>query len=232
MRFGGSVGTDNDVENFEGMKIIVTCGPSFEPIDGVRRLTNFSTGELGVLLCEAFLRQGHQVHCLKGSGATYAGPEGCEVTRFGTNEELLWSLRESASGAGVGAVFHAAALCDYRVARVRDAEGVERTEAKIPTRSGSLTLELEPTIKVISDLRSLFPSALIVGWKYELTGTREEAIGKAQRQIVEARTDACVVNGAAFGVGYGLCDAAGLRGSVSRKEDLGELLGSWLSSRG
>ncbi|HVY71907.1 MAG TPA: phosphopantothenoylcysteine decarboxylase, partial [Verrucomicrobiae bacterium] len=38
------------------MKVIVTCGPSYEPIDEVRRLTNFSTGELGVLLAEELAR--------------------------------------------------------------------------------------------------------------------------------------------------------------------------------
>lgn len=213
------------------MKIIVTCGPSFEPIDAVRRLTNFSTGELGVLLSDALVQQGHQVHCVKGSGATYPGPETCEVTRFGTNEELLWVLRGIAARGGVEAVFHAAALCDYRVARVLDECGVERTESKIPTRSGRLTLELEPTIKVIGDLRPLFPSAMIVGWKYEVTGTRSEAIEKAQRQMMEARTDACVVNGSAFGAGYGLCEPNGLRECVLKKEELGDVLGRWLASR-
>jgi phosphopantothenoylcysteine decarboxylase/phosphopantothenate--cysteine ligase len=41
------------------MKVIVTCGPSYEPIDQVRRLTNFSTGELGVLLSDELARAGH-----------------------------------------------------------------------------------------------------------------------------------------------------------------------------
>ena len=43
------------------MKVIVTCGPSYEPIDEVRRLTNFSTGELGVLLSNHLARAGHAV---------------------------------------------------------------------------------------------------------------------------------------------------------------------------
>ena len=52
------------------MRVIVTCGPSYEPIDRVRRLTNFSTGELGLLLAAALAREGHEVICLKGEGAT------------------------------------------------------------------------------------------------------------------------------------------------------------------
>jgi len=43
------------------MKVIVTCGPSYEPIDQVRRLTNFSTGELGVHLSNQLARAGFEV---------------------------------------------------------------------------------------------------------------------------------------------------------------------------
>ena len=72
------------------MKVIVTCGPSYEPIDQVRRLTNFSTGELGVLLSDQLIRAGFEVFCLKGSGATYPGPaEHCHLSLFDTNDNLL-----------------------------------------------------------------------------------------------------------------------------------------------
>jgi phosphopantothenate---cysteine ligase (CTP) len=56
------------------MKVIVTCGPSFEPIDEVLRITNFSSGELGVHLCNALARAGFEVFCFKGGGATHASP--------------------------------------------------------------------------------------------------------------------------------------------------------------
>lgn len=127
------------------MKVIVTCGPSFEPIDEVRRLTNFSTGELGALLAEQLGAAGHEVFCLKGSGATHPGPApgpGCLVRRFDTNDDLLALLREISSAHGIGAVFHAAALCDYRVAAVRDDAGNACQSAKIASRSGALTLQL------------------------------------------------------------------------------------------
>ncbi|MDD5140960.1 MAG: phosphopantothenoylcysteine decarboxylase [Verrucomicrobiales bacterium] len=52
------------------MKVIVTCDPSFEPIDQIRRPTNFSTGELGVRLCDQLARAGFEVFCFKGSGDT------------------------------------------------------------------------------------------------------------------------------------------------------------------
>ena len=193
------------------MKVIVTCGPSFEPIDEVRRLTNFSTGELGALLAEQLGAAGHEVFCLKGSGATHPGPAPgprCLVRRFDTNDDLLMLLREISGAHGIGAVFHAAALCDYRVAAVRDDAGNACQSAKIASRSGALTLHLEPATKVINELRPLFPRSLLVGWKYELAGTREEALAKAHRQLIEARTDLCVLNGRAAGEGFSVCGGA------------------------
>ncbi len=190
------------------MKVIVTCGPSFEPIDEVRRLTNFSTGELGALLAEQLGAAGHEVLCLKGSGATHPGPApgpGCLVRRFDTNDDLLALLREISSAHGIGAVFHAAALCDYRVAAVRDDAGNACQSAKIASRSGALILQLEPATKVIHELRPLFPRSLLVGWKYELAGTRDEALAKACGQLIEARTDLCVLNGRAAGEGFSVC---------------------------
>jgi hypothetical protein len=56
------------------MKVIVTCGPGHEPINQVRRLTNFSAGEVGVHLRNQLARAGFEVFCLKGSGATHQGP--------------------------------------------------------------------------------------------------------------------------------------------------------------
>ena len=76
------------------MKIIVTCGPSYEPIDGARRMTNMSTGKLGVTLVNAFTDAGHEVICLKGEGSTFAGPvRAARVETFATNRLLKKRLK-------------------------------------------------------------------------------------------------------------------------------------------
>jgi phosphopantothenoylcysteine decarboxylase/phosphopantothenate--cysteine ligase len=185
------------------MRVIVTCGPSFEPIDGVRRLTNFSTGELGLLLSASLSRAGHEVICLKGEGAvSRVDPGGARVVAFSTNADLLARLREFGAS-GAGAVFHAAALCDYRVKSVRGSDGALLNDAKLPTRAGDLTLTLEPTVKLLPELRGIFPAARLVGWKYELDGTPDDVVLKAREQLAACRTDACVVNGGAWGPGFG-----------------------------
>ncbi len=193
------------------MNVLVTCGPAITPIDEVRRITNFSTGTLGVTLANFFADAGHAVICAKSSGATtqLAVDPRVVLQEFATNAQLAALCADRGEMNEIDLILHAAALSDYEVAEVRDAGGQLRTEAKIPSRLGELHLTLRPALKVISSLRDWFPAARIVGWKYEVTGTRGDAIAAGRSQIESAQTDACVVNGRAWGGGFGLLDADG-----------------------
>jgi phosphopantothenoylcysteine synthetase/decarboxylase len=211
------------------VKVIVTCGPSYEPIDEVRRITNFSTGELGILLANALAQAGHDVICLKGAGATCPRPlSGARLMPFTTNEDLRAKLIAEADHDDTGAVFHAAALCDYKARQVTGNDGEAPTSAKISSRQGPLTLILEPLPKLITELRALFPGARIVGWKYELEGGRDDALAAGLRQMEEAATDACVVNGAAFGPGFGFCERDAAPIPFADKTQLCQGLAQWL----
>lgn len=223
------------------MNVLVTCGPAFEPIDEVRRLTNFSTGELGVRLSARLAGAGHGVTCFKGSGSTWRDPEfepeaGPRFVAYDTNDDLLTLLESAAAAAGsqqtVGAVFHAAALCDYRVGAVEDEAGHDVRAAKIPSRSGRIRLVLEPATKLIPRLRPLFPAATIVGWKYELNGSRDDALRNAWKQIDECGTDACVLNGRAFGSGFALCRPPESVSLFAGKGELIDALTDWMKSTG
>jgi phosphopantothenate---cysteine ligase (CTP) len=209
------------------MRIIITCGPGYEPIDQVRRLTNFSTGELGLLIAEEMQKAGHDVCCFKGEMAT-AHREIKGLQTFSTNEDLLQKLESKADWPD--AVFHCAALCDYRVKAAYGADEAALSHSKIPTSIGEITLRLEPTIKVLPRLRPLFPQAKIVGWKYELDGSREDALSKAAHQIQEAKTNACVVNGAAWGGGFGFLQDTLVE--LSDKAALAAFLKDWLAISG
>ena len=202
------------------MRIIVTCGPSYEPIDEVRRITNFSTGELGLRLTRRLRAAGHDVICFRGEAATWHDPAVASFA-FSTNDDLLAKLTAEAKAGGVDAVFHAAALADFRVER-------PGTERKIASRGGNLVLALVPATKLLGKLRGLFPAAKIVGWKYELDGTREEALAKGRAQISTCTTDACVVNGAAYGAGFGFLTRNGTLTHFADKTGLSDGLTGWL----
>lgn len=188
------------------MKIVVTCGPGYEPIDQARRLTNFSTGRLGVTLANALASEGWEVYCFKGEMTSWMEPLRVHAVEvFTTNEDLCRRLEALGEKKPIDAVFHAAALCDFKVDRVERADGAVIAENKFSTRDGELKLVLSPTFKVLPRLKEFFPGARIAGWKYELNGDREAAFEKAWRQLTENHTDACVLNGAAYGKGFAFC---------------------------
>lgn len=205
------------------MRLLLTCGPSYEPIDDVRRITNFSTGALGVRLASALSEAGHEVTCFKGVNATTHESAGAaKIVPFSTNDDLLARLAAVGAGENVGAFLQVAALADFKVRR--DA-GVAR---KMSSRAGEITLTLAPAAKLIGKLRGLFPNARIVGWKYELDGTRDEALAKGARQIAENRTDACVVNGAAYGAGFGIVRSGEALVPLRDAGELSAWLVAWL----
>jgi phosphopantothenoylcysteine synthetase/decarboxylase len=199
----------------ERMKCVVTAGPTYEPLDEVRRLTNFSTGKLGSLLANHLARAGHDVTLLLGDYATYSGTqESRRVLRFGTTDDLAKQMESLAvPSAGVDAVYHAAAVSDFGFGKIfsRGANGDMREIAagKLSTRDGTLLAELKPTPKIIAQLRGWFPAVALVGWKYEVDGGREDVLARAERQITDTGVDACVANGPAYGFGFGLAGAAG-----------------------
>ncbi len=191
------------------MHCIVTAGPTYEPIDQVRRLTNHSTGQLGTGLAKRLAADGHEVTLLRGRSATHTEmPEGVGLQQFTTTADLAEKLERLARAeSGAGAVFHAAAVSDFAVGqifrRADDGQLKPLNVGKLSTRDGDLLLELKPTPKIIASLREWFAEALLLGWKYEVDGDRDSALGQGQTQIVENQTNGCVVNGPAYGNGFG-----------------------------
>jgi phosphopantothenoylcysteine decarboxylase/phosphopantothenate--cysteine ligase len=198
------------------MHCIVTAGPTYEPIDGARRLTNFSSGRTGTELANFLSSAGQQVTLLLGETASHRGPtRAAALLPFSTTSSLQALLASLASDR-VGAVFHAAAVSDFAISGVfrRGADGTLTPlhAGKLPSTPGErLWAELVPTPKVINRLRDLFPNACIVGWKYEVEGTTEHLLELAREQIARARVNATVVNGPAYGEGFGLARKGALR---------------------
>jgi phosphopantothenoylcysteine decarboxylase/phosphopantothenate--cysteine ligase len=195
------------------MNCIVTAGPTYESLDNVRRLTNFSTGRLGSELADFLVARGHQVTLLIGQQATYQGAHQAQKVEIFTTTADLSERLKTLSRQPVDAVFHAAAVSDFTFGKTwfRSASG-EMTEVKsgkLSTRQGTLLAELVPTPKIIAQLRGWYPKARLVGWKFEVDGDRAGVIALAERQMADCRTDACVANGAAYGSGFGLVTGAG-----------------------
>ena len=213
------------------MRVIVTCGAGSEQIDQVRFLSNFSTGVGGALLARELHAHDFEVICLRSRLATYPiDPSIAHVISFTTNADLATSLEQLSQEEPVAAIFHAAALCDYRVEKITTADGQLLTSGKISTDAGALRMTLQPTLKVITKLRAWFPKSLLVGWKYEVDGTKEEAAAKAEHQIEKYQLDASVANGPVFQNGFEFIPAAGGRESLDSKSTLASFLVKWTES--
>jgi phosphopantothenate---cysteine ligase (CTP) len=191
------------------MNCVVTAGPTFEPLDEVRRLTNFSTGRLGTEFANFLAGRGHNVTLLVGQLATYQGARKFRrVETFTTTSDLREQLKKLSATEKPNAVFHAAAVNDFAFGKIwrRADDGTLNPvkSGKISTEPGSLLAELVPTPKIIAELRGWFPQAHLTGWKYEVDGDRAGVLALGGKQITQSRTDACVLNGPAYGRGFGL----------------------------
>src|SRR6187455_348884 len=131
------------------MRCVITAGPTFEPLDQVRRLTNFSSGRLGSELTSFLASRGHQVTLLIGQQATYRGERHASRVETFTTTQSLSDHLQALSAEPIDAVFHAAAVSDFRFgklwARQDTGELKELTGGKVSSRQGVLLAELLPT---------------------------------------------------------------------------------------
>ena len=213
---------------------VVTTGPSSVPIDDVRRITNSASGEIGALLAAALIRRGFDVLLFRGRGSARTGvPGGALLHEFATNRDLSHLLGDVAEtrGGDVHSVFHAAALSDYELAAVRGPDGRVVSAGKIPGDLPHLHLELAPAPKLLPRLRAWFPHAWIVAWKYELEGSREDAVTAARAQLSMQHADESVINGSAYGPGFGLLEGGNPAFHFADKHALAEFLAARAAER-
>lgn len=201
--------------------LLVTLGPTQEPLDAMRLISNRSTGELGTMLALKLIHSGHSVIALRGSGSTADSAElirHCEqVIPFACTADLKAALENlSAELLPIIGVFHTAAVSDFYLPSAGS--------GKIPTSEGTLNLTLEPTPKLLPLMRGWFPEARITGWKFEAGGTKESALEAGLAQMQKYHTDSCVVNGPSYGEGFGFLDRSGRRDHLPDRSTLCEHL--------
>jgi phosphopantothenoylcysteine synthetase/decarboxylase len=170
------------------MRVLITSGPTREPIDDVRFVSNVSTGRLGVTIATAFLAAGHSVVFLRGVGS--AAPDdhpALDVVEFTSTESLLEILRRRlAHGARRPDVWiHAAAVADYAPARV---------EGKIKSDRDSLVIEMRPTPKVADTICREHGDVPLVLFKLESSIPRAELHVRANRTLRRVGAAAIVAN--------------------------------------
>ncbi len=167
--------------------ILVTAGATREPIDGIRFLSNVSTGQTGARIADKMSQLGWQVTFLHGLGSQL--PTLAETIAYGSFVELNELLQEQLASRSFSGVIHAAAVSDFSVAEVNGGE------ADSSSKLGSdreLTLKLKKNFKILPRLKeySRNKEIKVVGFKLTLNG---DAVALA-RTMLNQNVDAIVAN--------------------------------------
>ena len=171
-------------------KIIITGGPTNEPIDEVMKITNMSTGGMAVALGERFHKAGYEVVLVLNNSVRAAERDGVRIVRVETTDEMMNALENEAKSDDTDVLIHASAVGDYkadftflmedmadeifsRMNKIKSADDILNiltdpkcridNSSKISSYQKNLTVKLGLTPKVISNLRFWFPNTMLIG---------------------------------------------------------------------
>ena len=154
------------------MKILITAGPTREPLDPVRYLTNRSSGKMGYAIADAAAAANHHVTLISGPSNEEV-PDGIDYIPVETAEEMYQAV-QNYIGKMDAAIF-AAAVSDYRPANI--------AEQKIKKTEDTLTLELVKNPDILGSARSKFSyQGVLVGFAAETENVESNARAKLMRK--------------------------------------------------
>ena len=166
-------------KDLEGDVVLVTAGPTEEPIDPVRFIGNRSSGKMGYAIAEAALRRGARVILV--SGPTHIPvPAGVEFIPVGSAMEMRAAVLAKLESATI--VIKAAAVADYHVQNA--------SNQKIKKTAARLTLELEPNPDILAEVGGQKGNRILIGFAAET----ENMLAEAKRKMQGKHCDMVVGN--------------------------------------
>ena len=174
-----------------GLKALVTAGPTYERIDPVRFIGNFSTGKMGIAIADALAEQGAEVTLLKGPGDARSLRTDITTIHVESAQQMYDAALQSFAFAQIAVL--SAAVADYRPA--------ETANDKIKKSGDSLDLHLVKNPDILASLGKLkTPAQTLVGFALETSNE----ISNAQHKLIAKNADFIVLNslndaGAGFG---------------------------------
>ncbi len=161
------------IQRMDGVKLLITAGPTYEAIDAVRGITNRSSGKMGYAVVQAALELGAQVTLVSGP-ASLSKPKGAQVVDVTSAAEMLNAVKQYVEDADI--FIGVAAVADYRVA--------QPSEQKIKKSADTLTLELLPNPDILAYVASLTKPPFCVGFAAETGNLREYAETKRKTKNI------------------------------------------------
>ena len=171
-----SILTESDLT---GEKILITAGPTQEPFDPVRYITNYSSGKMGYALATAARRRGAEVTLISGP-SSLPEPFGVKFFKVSSAIEMRDTVMDNMGDSTV--IIKAAAVADFRPATISD--------DKIKKESGLLNLHLERNPDIISEVAEKKGDRILVGFAVET----ENLIENARNKMLKKNMDLIVAN--------------------------------------
>src|SRR5574341_852631 len=167
------------MNDLAGEVILVTAGPTHEPIDPVRYLTNRSSGKMGYAIAQEASDRGAQTILVSGPTALTA-PRGVEVIQVETALQMSTAVLDHLPKTTV--VIKAAAVSDYRLSKP--------SKSKLKKSETLHTLELVPNPDILKEIGAQKGARIVVGFAAE-TG---DLLRQAERKLKEKNLDLIVAN--------------------------------------
>ncbi|HLY16632.1 MAG TPA: bifunctional phosphopantothenoylcysteine decarboxylase/phosphopantothenate--cysteine ligase CoaBC [Bryobacteraceae bacterium] len=155
--------------DLDGETVLITAGPTQEPLDPVRYISNRSSGKMGYALAEAAAARGAKVILISGP-VHLAPPRGCTLINVHTACEMRDKVFENLQPATV--IIKAAAVADFHLSKV-PAQKMKKTAAR-------LSLELDPTPDILAELGRKKGDRLLVGFAAETENLQQETRRKLE----------------------------------------------------
>lgn len=154
-----------------GIRVLMTAGPTYEPIDAVRGITNRSSGKMGYAIAQAARELGAEVTLVSGP-VSLAAPAGVQIMGVNTALEMFEAVKQHVSQCDI--FIGVAAVADYRV--------TQASEHKIKKTDQPLTLELIPNPDILAHVAQLPQPPFCVGFAAESRNLTEYAEKKRQQK--------------------------------------------------
>ncbi len=160
----------------EGKKVLLTAGPTQEPIDPVRFIGNHSSGKMGYAIAEELAEQGAEVHIVSGPVTINAEHENITVEKVKTAEEMYNACTASFQEYDIAVL--AAAVADFTPVVVED--------KKVKRGKENYTVELQPTKDIAAELgKRKSGKQLLVGFALETHDAESNALSKLERKQLD-----------------------------------------------
>jgi len=174
--------------DLDGETVLITAGPTREPLDPVRFISNRSSGKMGYSIAEAAVLRGARVILVSGP-VQLPEPEGVELVPVQTAAEMHTAVMDRLSEASI--VVKSAAVADYHLAQV-PGQKVKKTAMR-------LSLELDPTVDILAEVGRRKTDQLLIGFAAET----ENLVAEARRKMQTKHCDMVVANNVSGeGIGF------------------------------